>query len=372
VRIPPTRYNLKMKRAPTKIILAFAFILSLSTVVLLELGLRMLPFFVGEPMKSLIQEAALSPRSTLRMHGPLRSGTAIVLPPAQTADLISVGDSITFGTLVNPEDTFTALVGKQEHLRVVNLGVTGTNPEQYNRMVEVGMRYHPSTVLYNVFANDFVYSKPTNPTPLTESHTFAHLPGDEALFVDQLTIQEKTRDLVRRIYYSSSILKWANWMFFIERGPHGVSWQDGNLHYEFAGRAYWTNQISWDRRWVKEGLDLNVHYIDLASQFLKERGIRLVVLLMPSKEMVYGPLVSKGTLIFSESHEKTYLELASRLQKEHIDVYSLTPYLREKAKEGLPLYHVVDGHFSEIGHQEVAKFIERVLGPQETKFAHRK
>lgn len=325
---------------------------------LLELALRSVRFFVREPLRSVLQEATLSHKSALNVYGPLRSGVAIRLPRRHTVDILSVGDSITFGTLVDPKDTFTAIVAKNEGLTQVNLGVSGAAPDQYNRMLEVGARYQPRFVLYNLFANEFVYNRKPDVRPLLDSNIDAHLPGDESLFIEKMGAGDYVRAFLRRAYYSSAILKWLNWGFLKPKGHPGIAWYEGDLHYEFASSAYWANQLGWNREWVKAGTEINIQLIKHAYEFAKSRDARLIVFLHPSKEMVYGPMIPHGERIYADSQHQTYRELLSRLKDLNIEGYDLTPYLRQKAEEKLPLYHVVDGHYTEIGHREVAAFIE--------------
>ena len=107
---------------------------------------------------------------------------AIRLPSAKNADILIVEDSLPFGTYEASEDLYATRVGELLGKRVVNLGVGSTLPPAYNRMIEVGARYHPRVMVYAVFANDFLTEDGFEPRRLALKNTFRSLDRDREWF----------------------------------------------------------------------------------------------------------------------------------------------------------------------------------------------
>ena len=108
--------------------------------------------------------------------------TGIRLPASERADILVVGDSFPFGIYEAAEDVYATLVGNVLQKNVVNLGIASTQPSTYNRMLEVGARYHPRVVVYAIFANDFLNEDDFRPRRLALENTFRFLDGDREKF----------------------------------------------------------------------------------------------------------------------------------------------------------------------------------------------
>lgn len=83
-------------------------------------------------------------------------------PFVKKYDAIVVGDSFVFGGLVKPEHTIPSQMELATGKDVLNLGMPGAGPLEYNELVKIGLQYDPEIILYCVFANDFhdsIYSK---------------------------------------------------------------------------------------------------------------------------------------------------------------------------------------------------------------------
>lgn len=79
-------------------------------------------------------------------------------PWPETADVVFVGDSLTFGYGVEDDETWPAVVNAAlPQLRVVNLGLIGASPEQYVRAYETfGISLKPKLLVVGLFpGNDF-------------------------------------------------------------------------------------------------------------------------------------------------------------------------------------------------------------------------
>lgn len=330
-----------------------ALIILTTTFLFAEVALRALPLVVGDPLRSVIREAERIPYSSARTYG----GTRVLLPPPAAADIVVVGDSFPFGTYVRAADAFPSLLAEQLHTTVINLAVGSQAPAQYQRMVELSARYTPRLVLYCIFANDFI-DEHAPPQPLDEA-PFGSRPGDAALYVPAIGWRDRAEAMARR----ASNLSLLNLLRKIYAQPaaanQSVPWRRAGLSYLFAPATYWDPQIDWNVAAVQRATATNAEFVRMADAFGRQKGFRLVVVLVPSKELVHGPMV--GDAIYRDSHYRTYQELSSLVAALQIPVVDLTPELRARAAQGVQLYHTIDGHWNEAGHRAAAEVLSGVV-----------
>ena len=71
------------------------------------------------------------------------------------ADVVTVGDSHTFGNQARMEDAWPSVLGRDTGERVYNLGVGGYGPNQYDYLLTTrGVRLHPRLVLCGLYLGD--------------------------------------------------------------------------------------------------------------------------------------------------------------------------------------------------------------------------
>jgi hypothetical protein len=116
-----------------------------------------------------------------------------------------------------------------------------------------------------------------------------------------------------------------------------------------------------DRRSGQESEEAG--YFSQLSASLKERGVKLAVVLIPEKYTVYAPLLAKRPAGIDEKHYFEYLQL--ELEKRGVTALNLVPSLTETAKEGLPsgtyYYWPDDTHWNARGIEHSARAISRIL-----------
>ena len=333
-------------------------------VALLEIGLRLAPFFLPEPARSFVEEAARFRLSNVRMYP---REVAIRLPSDEKADILVVGDSFPFGTYEASEDVYATRIGELLGKKVVNLGVGSTSPPTYNRMIEVGARYHPRVVVYAVFANDFLTEDDFEPRRLALENTFRSLDRDRFFISYDTTgrVQSAVRTLTNHF---------LSYQLFKSFRPLPATfavlpWWHGEHFFLFPERSYWEVLVAWENESVRRGTETNHELIKEARRFSRDAlGAKFLVVMQPSKEMVYGPLTGElRSKVYSESWDRTYEELNKRLRRSGIPVLDLTNDLRERARAGAKLYHSIDGHFNQQGHRVVAEILSQALSPMLTR-----
>lgn len=333
----------------------------LLTFVSLETALRVVPSFLKDPLKSLLQEAQRIPLSNTRIHSGLKGGVRIALPPTQPADLLVVGASMSFGTYVREEDTFARQIQNLAKLTSVNLSVAGSDLPSFNRMVEVGSRYGAHDVLYCLSVNDFV-DQTDPPRKLSSSEAFEEKDSDHKYFITDLTLSAFGVQRLKHLANFSLLYQLRKLLSQPVQEQASVAWQQASLFFMFAPLSYWQPRVEWKNPSVQKGLSRAINYVSVADQFMRERGGRLHTVLIPSKEMVYAELAADmAKQFYVPSHYETYEQLSRRLKEKRISVLDLTPKLRGLANQGQKLYHSIDGHFNEQGHSAVAQEIAAYL-----------
>jgi hypothetical protein len=323
--------------------------------VLAEAALRLLAPALGLGLRSFVrEEAAAWAASSARIAG----ATRLLLRESQfrePVDVVAIGDSMVFGTLVSEDAVFTSRLARQRGLRILNLGVASAGPCVYERMLRLALARlprPPRLVLYTVFANDF--SEP----PCGELR-------DEDLFLWEAEAEARPsfrlRRLRERLFRHSvlyQLLKRVAGFGSLNAGPRyaALPFDDGVRAFLFAPPEWWRPQIE-----LVEGgpaFERVVEQLAHADAMARAAGSKLVLVLMPFKEQVHlRELVAAGALparSYHASYDALYDRLAQRATRLGVGQVDLREPLRAAARRGDKLYWTLDGHLTPQGHATVA------------------
>jgi lysophospholipase L1-like esterase len=285
-------------------------------------------------------------------------------PWPERAEIVTVGDSLTFGYGVADEQAWPSLL-KQSAApnRVVNLGLIGAGPQQYLRVFETfGTRLRPKLLLVGVFPqNDFwdadvfdrwlasgaggnymVWRDFGRPEPVKFS--VRDLRGSlERLVNATLYRTLRTYMLLRAL--RGGVEGPAPAPPRIYRFPDGSQLQLRESDYLFMSAAARPNRREF--RLVLRALR-QIH--ELATR----EGTHTLMVLQPGKEQVYLPLIGE-----TRGDPTTALrEAFDRLGIEYLD---LAPAFRARAAAGERLFFEVDGHPNQAGYALTAQHVQAHL-----------
>lgn len=321
----------------------------------------------------------------------------------QHADIVALGDSVTWGVNArSPRETWPGVLETLTHSRIYNMAVPGYGPVQYAALLSDALTLTPSTVVVGLyFGNDlydaysFTYDQQINPA-------LKNTEGLDLFSNDTLrpTVTALENDWVNNTSFAPmslntvvanlpsrlAIARWARangLMDSVEdRFERDASraWVaarpvDAAL-YEHAGvltaftLSYRLLAVDLDEPRIAEGLRITRVLLDQMQTQAGQAGTRIVIALLPTKELVYadamvqqtGPLGPKyARLVGMERRARAnILDLCAQRNLECVDTL---PTLQDAVTRDEQIYPPnPDGHPGERGYALIAADVARALG----------
>lgn len=263
------------------------------------------------------------------------------------ADVVAVGDSWVFSYGVNDDETWPHLVERSlPGIRVINLGLSGLGPEQYTRAYErYGAPLHPKVLLYGIFpGND-----------LLDTDDFARWlaagsPGNYNVWRTAARVRQLNTPIVGRSYVA--LLLKESWKNRKARfGSRTVTWKDGR-QLRLTGNLYLRDAIH--ARPGDPQFEGALAALERARTAAAAAGTRVVVLLFPTKEEVYLPLLH-------EAVPQPVAPFAQELARRGIDYIDLGVPFTAEARAGRTVYFELDPHPNQEGYAVIARSVSQYL-----------
>lgn len=280
-------------------------------------------------------------------------------PWPASAEIVAVGDSLTYSQMAELDQAWTVLLDDElPNVRVLTLGIIGTAPRQYLRVFETyGQALSPKLVLVGLFMGNDI--------------------ADERVF-DRWWREAREQDF--RYFRSGES----------ERGPRAWLRQLSKRSYLAAMLRELRTIRSKDRFLAGETIELaSGERVQIVPRFLvnslkdavagdpafdqiiksltkidalaAEWGSACLVLLLPSKEEVYGQFASRVLPDLSAP-------VVAELERRGIDYFDLGPAFRERARDGQALFLEVDGHPTPRGYALIAEAVREFLTQNAAKY----
>jgi len=302
----------------------------------------------------------------------------------ETADIVCIGDSMTYGMAALARETWPAVLAEIRGATVYNMGLGGYGPIQYLHLMRtLAVRLRPKTVIVGFyFGNDFfdVY----NLVRFNENwSSYAELGGSKVEGGPFVLPRQSGKFLGElRDWLSKNSVFYA---FVSQRSGFGFVRER-----EFAAMAAdkADNLISYrdDKHHVIFNLDPRVRFLDMRDPRIQaamaitphvmsdmrsvaeKEAMRLIVALIPTKERVYGRLLERA------GYREKYSRLADALDQEDaarawlagvlrdrdIEFVDLLPALETEIKNR-DLFPRTDPHPNKDGYRAIAETINRYL-----------
>lgn len=263
------------------------------------------------------------------------------------ADVVAVGDSWVFSYGVNDEETWPRQVERSlPGSRVINLGLSGFGPEQYTRAYErFGAALHPKVLLYGIFpGNDLL------DTGDFERWLAAGSPGNYNTWRTTTRVRRLNTPVIGKSYVV--LLVKESWKNRRARfGSRTVTWKDGQ-RLKLTGNLYLR-----DARHAHPGdpqFEGALTALERARTDAAANGTHVVVLLFPTKEEVYLPLLDQAV-------PRPLPPFAQELARRGIDYIDFTEPFTAQAKAGRTVYFELDPHPNQAGYALIARTVTDYL-----------
>jgi len=306
---------------------------------------------------------AISGRDFRAVHHTDGHGFRNSWPWPKTAEFVVLGDSVTFGQGVEDTQAWPAILAQFFPAgRVINLGLIGASPQQYLRVYETfGQKLRPKVVLVGYFTgNDFWDAE------MFDLWLRSGAGGNYMVWRDfarpasvspslQRPIRNLVSSLLRRggllarkshlynllLYVRGDSNRWIPSATKVFQAPNGtrLELQPG----DFASKT-------------KEGraghrvFQLVVDALQRIHSLAKENGATVLVVLQPSKEEVYLPLLG-------EPPPDAAFRLRAALAELGIPYLDLLEDFRRRAAKGEVLFFETDGHPNARGYALIAELV---------------
>lgn len=275
-------------------------------------------------------------RYTLDEHG-FRNPS----PWPDSTDIVVLGDSWTFGYGVSDDEGWVTLLSDElAGRRVINLGLIGSAPEQYARIFEkFGTALRPKLVIFGLFPGNDVHDTRTFNRWLNRGG-----PGNYVEWRRYGNGRSSWHDgLRRRSYLFVLIGELVKNRDVIFAGRTIDLESEGRLRLTPSLAARNAALVTPDNRHFRRAVTAILRTRELA----RAQGADFVVLLYPTKEEVYLPVLDEPT-------PDAIGPFVTALEENGVQYVDLRPIMQEHARAGERLYFEIDGHANRKGYRVIA------------------
>ncbi len=278
------------------------------------------------------------------------------------ADVVAVGDSLTFGYGVEDAEAWPAVLARAlPQARVINLGLIGSSPPQYLRVYETfGLPLRPAVLLVGIFTrNDFWDAG------LFERWRRSGVGGNYMVWRDfgrpaaGPAAAGRPPSLKDTLIWQTRKSRLANlarqaWSAAKRRRSGEVrvfTFADGRrlqlLPRDLADKTR-------DAQAGAPAYAVVLESLERLHRLARDRGTRVLMIFLPNKEEVYLPLLGAAVADSAAA-------LRQAFDGRDVGYLDLTPLFRERAAAGRRLFFESDGHPNAEGHALIADAVRRRL-----------
>lgn len=244
--------------------------------------------------------------------------------------MVAVGDSFAFGWGQEYPITFVRIVQDKIGKRILDFGLGGQGPIQYNLVLENwGLTFKPKVVLWQFFPNDFMDCAKFKNRMKGANNKIDEAKSRLKLWFTKYSSTYKLYKYITRPY-SSKVLHY---------NKGGV---------EYAFEYNWEREVDMQNPDVRMGYGLVLAELDKLKKLSEANGFVPVVLVIPEKEQLYyrelRALAGKGEgLDMFEMNDK----VASYARSIGLRVFDGRTLLEKNMDK--QIYFKLDGHFTDLG-----------------------
>lgn len=294
-----------------------------------------------------------------RRIGPLAIGFRDTGPITPTY-AVAMGDSFTWGTYVEADQTWPEQLQAELGAPVLNFGVLGYGPIQYRLLTEKdALPLRPKVVLWGFFTgNDFVNSADYEAWE-EAGKTSTGLTQVQTGWPDFLSRHLRLYELVKFMLHAGIYYQRLTSPEVVAVPAAGGS--DWAFYPDILERQADSHQPE-----VARGWSLTQQALLQTQADVEAAGVQLVIVLIPSKELIYWDML-RQRLANPAAYDlaEPIRTLLTFCQAQKLHCLDLAPAFSDHAKAGEELYFRQDAHWNAAGHHLAAQLIAGYLKQQD-------
>ncbi len=325
--------------------------------------------------------------------------------PLRKADFVVLGDSQTYGFGIAFDRLWPQQVGELTGMRAYNMGVPGYGPVQSLFLLEAALDLGPAVVVEAFYSGNDLYDAFRMAYYLNDLRDLKSVDQHQISAITEWEKRQSLRALIEDVYNyrartedSSPLARAKRWlnshvMIYrllrtvrdraVSRPEKPKTWIDIQADAErypedllasgpgvpntiFTPR-YRLVAVNLEDPRIQEGLNVSLRAIERMSRRVAEKGGCFIVVMIPTKEFVYGtpddasasraPSLTKFVRVL-EQEGKVWNFTRDYLTRKGIAYVDVGPALSQRVKNGEAMYpNSQDGHPTAAGHNAIAQSV---------------
>lgn len=314
----------------------------------------------------------------------------------QLADVVTLGDSQTYGSGVTSSQTWAQQLAALKSLAVYNMSFPGYGPIHYLLLFDRALSLKPKVIIATFFPGNDLYDAYSH---VYRQNQLPQLAIKDKELLESINNQEATEPLLKKILNESDSRYWKfkkileapkkyfktyaiatiglrnalyrtplSW-FLIKNESRLTSEKqyifESQINRAILAPSYRSLTVDLEDARLSEGLRLSQESFKQLNQKSKEAGIKFSVLLIPTKELAYKNLVQKTLVDIpkkyshqTQKEERVAAALKTYLAQNDVSFIDTLLVFSEAIESGQkPYLEGVDGHLSEFGHAKIAQLV---------------
>jgi hypothetical protein len=298
-----------------------------------------------------------------------------------SADIVCIGDSLTYGISARAQDSWPRVLGRISGKTSYNMGLPGYGPIQYFYLMRTeAVKLNPKTVIVGFyFGNDFfdaynevhfnsnwsMYGKFAGPGIKVPAFDHQPSPGK---FLGGLRDWLSKHSVFYAVLTRSSIFDFVReHELKAEMASDLIAFRDSNHNAIFDLSSQSRFLDMGDPR-INSGIEITKAVMLDMRNLAEEKGFRLIVVLLPTKERVYSQLLQRAGYLAKHprladavhQEDEAREVIAGFLHQNNIDMIDSLPNLEAEAKKTDP-FPTTGGHPNADGYRVIAETIAQYV-----------
>lgn len=304
------------------------------------------------------------------------------------ADIVAIGDSQTYGLNATRGDSWPKALERISGLKTYNMGLGGYGPVQYNELVDDALKLSPKIIVVGLYFGNDIYDAYRMVYTNQRYASYRNPKAGDELLVDNIAheyqkfgyglnytwkdwllnnsavfsfINHRMVHLFKRFGLIPVDESFHRAKLWAETHPeYGLVYDDGNVQRVFTP-AYRLLALNLNDPRIAEGMRITKDMMLRMQDKVRRKGVFLIILLIPTKELVYVDDVppermNKSFKLLVEMEEKAREQIIQFCDENDIYWIDALPGLKINRRKSIYLTNV-DGHPTSEGYFVIAKIV---------------